>query len=60
MDNSKFHLSQIYRTSNGLHHHCIAADKSGNFDPELIEMIKTYEIERPSMNQMRIIQSLWC
>ena len=54
-----FHLFEIYETPNGLHHHFIDAGKPGSFGSELIEMIKTYEIEWQTMNQMKIIQSLW-
>ena len=53
-----FHLFEIYETPNGLHHHFIDAGKPGSFGSELIEMIKTYEIEWQTMNQMKIIQSL--
>ena len=52
-------LFEIYETPNGLHHHFIDAGKPGSFGSELIEMIKTYEIEWQTMNQMKIIQSLW-
>ena len=54
-----FHLFEIYETPNGLHHHFMDAAKPNSFSHELLEMIKVYEIEWITMNQMKIIHSLW-
>ena len=53
---SIFTLFEIYRTLDGLYHHFIDGK---DFEPELFEIVTTYNIEFHLMNQMKVIQSLW-